>query len=223
MANIRDILSPRVAAFCGVVGPLIGFASIALAVTVSASWFNWFSNALSDLGHPYMLGGLHGVPGFNPAALIFNAGMFITGIITLLPGFQLVRVQRTEKSIIGTLGGLLFIASMIFLSGVGICNESAELLLLHIITAGGFFISLMLASILYGVALLRFVGTRREGLLALFLSIVITVTFFFGFRLIPGAAIPEMIIAVAGFLWLLPICFRLYHYAGKMGSLGPAW
>ncbi len=221
MAKMRDILSPKVAAFCGVIGPLIGFASIALAVLVSASWFNWFTNALSDLGHPTMLGGINGVPGFNPAALIFNVGMFITGIITLFPGFQLIRVKRTEKSLIGKLGGLLFIASMIFLSGVGIFHEG--LVFPHIITAGGFFISLMLASILYGISLLRFVGTRREGMLTLLLSIIIALTFFFGFRLIPGAAIPEMIIAVAGFLWLLPICFRLYHYTGKLGSLGPAW
>lgn len=220
MVKLKDILSPKVAAFCGVVGPLIGFASIGIAVMIS-SWFNWFSHALSDLGHPTMLRGLTGDPGFNPAAIVFNAGMFITGIVTLFPGFQLVRVKRTEKSIFGILGGICFIASMIFLSGVGIFHEG--LLLGHIITAGGFFISLTIASILYGISLFRYVGTRREGMLALALSIVITITLFLGFRLIPGAAIPEMIIAVAGFLWLLPICFRLYHYTGKLGSLGPAW
>ena len=221
MAKLKDIFSPRIAAFCGVVGPIIGFASIAVAVIVSASWFNWFSNALSDLGHPTMLGGTHGVPGFNPAALIFNAGLFITGIVTLFPGFQLLRVKQKEKSIFGVLGGILFIASMIFLSGVGIFHEG--LILGHIITAVGFFVSLTLASILYGISLLRYVGTRREGILALALGILIAITLVLGFVLIPGAAIPEMIIAIAGFLWLLPICFRLYHYTGKIGSLGPAW
>jgi hypothetical membrane protein len=221
MAQLKDIFSPRIAAFCGVIGPLIGFASIAVAVILSAGWFNWFVHALSDLGHPTMLGGMHGTPGLNPAALIFNAGLFITGIITLFPGFQLVRVKRKEKSLFGILGGISFIASMIFLSGVGIFHEG--LILGHIITAGGFFIALMLASILNGISLLRYVGTRREGILALALGIVIAVTLFVGFGLIPSAAIPEMIIAIAGFLWLLPICFRLYHYTGKIGSLGPAW
>jgi hypothetical membrane protein len=222
MAKIKDILSPKVAAVCGVIGPLIGFISIAIAIMVSLSWFNWFGNALSDLGHPTMLGGLSGSSGSNPAALIFNAGMFITGIITLFPGFQLIRVHRTETSLFGKLGGATFMVSMIFLSGVGIFHEG--LLLPHIITAGGFFIALTLASFLIGIALLRYRGTRREGLLAIVLGIVIIITLLMMvLRVFTAAAIPEIIIAIAGFLWLLPICFRLWHYTGKMGSLGPAW
>ncbi|MCK4783217.1 MAG: hypothetical protein KAV87_05655, partial [Desulfobacteraceae bacterium] len=52
--------SSRFAAVCGILGPLIAFTAILVAIGVSASWFSWFDNALSDLGHPFRLGGSSG-------------------------------------------------------------------------------------------------------------------------------------------------------------------
>ena len=211
--------SPRFAAVCGILGPLVGFSCIGIAVVLSASWFNWFFYALSDLGNPIMLGGFHGISGVNPAALVFNGGMFVTGVLAAFFGLQLFLIQRSQKSLIGASGGVLFIISMICLAGVGVFNE--VLLLGHVITATGFFFGVMLASIVYGVALLRVAKSRLLGILTFVMGIIILATLLMMFgRLLPftGAAVPEMIVAVAAFAWVVPISIRLYMGAGKHPS-----
>jgi len=210
------ILSPRFAAICGILGPLVGFSSIGAAVALSASWFNWFIHALSDLGNPVMLGGFYGILGWNPAAPIFNGGMFATGVLATLFGLQLFLIQRRQKSLAGMTGGVLFMVAMLCLAGVGIFNE--VLILGHIITAAGFFFATMLASIAYGVALLRIAKSRLLGSLTLIMGIVILVTLVMMFgRLLPfaGAAIPEMIVAVAAFAWVVPLSIHLYLSAAR--------
>lgn len=210
------LLSPRFAAVCGILGPLVGFSSIGAAVALSASWFNWFIHALSDLGNPIMLGGFYGTLGWNPAAPIFNGGMFATGVLATFFGLQLLHIQRSEKSLAGMGGGILFIIAMLCLAGVGIFNE--VLILGHIITAAGFFFATMLASIAYGVTFLRVAKSRLIGSLTLVMGIIIlaTLVMMFG-RLLPftGAAIPEMIVAVAAFAWVVPLSLQLYLGAGK--------
>jgi hypothetical membrane protein len=205
------LLSPRFAAICGILGPLVGFSSIGAAVALSASWFNWFIHALSDLGNPVMLGGLHGTLGSNPAAPIFNGGMFANGVLATLFGLQLFLIQRRQKSLAGMTGGVLFVVAMLCLAGVGIFNE--VLILGHIITAAGFFFATMLASIAYGVALLRDAKSKLLGGLTLIMGIIILVTLVLMFgSLLPfaGAAIPEMVVAVAAFAWVVPLSIQLY-------------
>jgi hypothetical membrane protein len=206
--------SPRFAAVCGILGPLVGFSSIGAAVVISASWFNWFMHALSDLGNPIMLGGFQGTLGSNPAALVFNGGMFVTGILAAFFGLQLFVTQRREKSVLGIAGGILFMIAMLSLAGVGVFNE--VLILGHIITASGFFFATMLASITYGVALLRVPKSRLLGSLTLLMGIIILVTLLMMFgRLLPftGAAIPEMVVAVAAFAWVVAQSVQFYRGA----------
>jgi len=205
------LLSPRFAAICGILGPLVGFSSIGAAVALSASWFNWFIHALSDLGNPVMLGGFHGTLGSNPAAPIFNGGMFATGVLAALFGLQLFLIQRRRKSLAGMTGGVLFVGAMLCLAGVGIFNE--VLILGHIITAAGFFFATMLASIAYGVALLRDAKSKLMGGLTLIMGIIILATLLLMFgSLLPftGAAIPEMVVAMAAFAWVVPLSIQLY-------------
>jgi hypothetical membrane protein len=208
--------SPRFAAICGILGPLLGFGSIGVAVALSASWFNWFDHALSDLGNPVMLGGFHGDPGLNLAAPIFNGGMIVTGLLAVFLGLQLVLIQRAQKSRLGVAGGALLMIAMLCLAGVGVFHEL--LVLGHIMTASGFFFGLMLASISYGVALLRVPASRLLGSVTLVMGIImlVTLTLMFG-GLLPfsGAAIPEIILAVAGFAWVVPLSVQLYLGAGK--------
>jgi len=208
--------SPRFAAICGILGPALLFGTIGAAIAVSASWFSWFNYALSDLGNPVMIGGFHGIPGPNPAAPIFNGGVFVAGGLIMVLGLQLVFIQRREKSLVGMAGGILFTIAMLCLAGVGVFNE--VLILGHIIAAATLFFATMLASIFYGVALLRVRTSRPLGGFALVLGIIMLVTLVMMFgQLLPftGAAIPEMILAVAGFAWVVPLSIQLYLGAGK--------
>lgn len=211
------LFSSRVGAICGILGPLIGFASIAFAISLSLSWFNWWTNALSDLGHPGMLGGLNGTPGLNFAAPYFNGGLILTGIITIIFCMHLLMFFYLRKKIIGMIGTFLFMISMMFLVLVGIYHEA--LLFPHAIAALGFFFTLFSCTIILGIAFVRNPSTRIEGIIALTMGVIITITLFVGFsNLAPwtGAAIPEMIMAIAGFIWIVPVCIRMYWYGYEM-------
>jgi hypothetical membrane protein len=211
--RIQDfLLSPQFGAICGVLGPSIGFLCVGFAIILSP-WFNWASNALSDLGHPSMLGGINGVPGLNLAAPVFNIGLFVTGLVTILFGIHLLVFLWIQKSPIGIIGSIVLILSMTFLSAVGVFHEG--LLWSHAIAAMGFFFSLFIATLLIGIALLISRSTRYEGLITLAMGIGITLTLAFWFTgLLPwsGAAIPEIILAIAGFIWIIPVSIRLYRF-----------
>ena len=102
------------------------------------------------------------------------------------------------------------------LAGVGVFNE--VLILGHIITAAGFFFATMLASIAYGVALLRVAKSKLLGAFTLVMGIIILVTLLAMFGvLLPftGAAIPEMIVAVAAYAWVVLQSVQFYRSAGK--------
>lgn len=211
------LFSSRLGAICGILGPLIGFVSIAIAISLSPSWFNWWTNALSDLGHPDMLGGLNGTPGLNPAAPFFNGGLILTGIVTIIFGTHLLMFFYLRKNIIGIIGTFLLMSSMTFLALVGVYHEA--LLFPHAIAALGFFFTLFICSIILGIAFVRIPSTRIEGIIALIMGVIITITLFMGFsNLAPwtGAAIPEMIMAIAGFIWIVPVCIRMYRFEYKM-------
>ncbi|MFX0077748.1 MAG: DUF998 domain-containing protein [Candidatus Hermodarchaeota archaeon] len=211
------LFSSRLGAICGILGPLIGFASIAIAISLSPSWFNWWTNALSDLGHPGMLGGLNGTPGLNPAAPYFNGGLILTGIVTIIFCTHLLMFFYLRRNIIGIIGTFLFMISMTLLALVGVYHEA--LLLPHAIAAMGFFFTLFICTIILGIALVRIPSTRIEGIIALIMGVIITITLFVGFSdLAPwtGAAIPEIILAIAGFIWIVPVCIRMYQRGYEM-------
>ena len=208
--------SPQFGAICGILGPVIGFISVGIAIFLSP-WFIWASNALSDLGHPTMLGGINGIPGSNPAAPVFNIGLIVTGLISIAFGIHLILYFQHQKSSIGLIGGFVFILSMAFLAAVGVFHEG--ILFPHAIAALGFFFGLFIASILIGIALLLKASTRHEGIIALVLGIIITITIVVWFAdMLPwsGAAIPEIILAIAGFIWIIPVCIRLFRFGYDM-------
>lgn len=205
------LLSPQLGAICGIIGPLIGFLGITVAIFFSP-WFNWWTDALSDLGHPWMIGGISGVPGLNPAAPIFNGGLILTGMISILCGVHLLHFFWQRRAPFGLIGATLFLISMVFLTAVGVFHEG--ILWPHAIAAMGFFFTLFACSFFIGIGLIRKSAIRYEGLLAILMGIIITITLFIGFsNLAPwtGAAIPEIIMAIAGFAWLVLICIRLYR------------
>jgi hypothetical membrane protein len=194
------LMSNRFAAICGLLGPLIAFIGIAVSISLSLSWFTWFNNALSDLGHPS-----------RPVAPIFNGGLILCGIITLPLAFRLILLQRSQKSIIGIIGGFFLLLSQFFVIGVGLFNEA--FVGLHYAASVGFFVSLLLFGLIYGVTMMRIQDTRLVGILAFLLAFISAATWVAKFaNLLPwtGVAIPEIISAIAIFVWVFPVCIRLY-------------
>ncbi len=126
-----------------------------------------------------MLGGLNGTPGLNPAAPFFNGGLILTGIVTLIFGTHLLMYFYLRMNSIGMIGSFLFMISMTFLALVGVYHET--FLLPHAIAALGFFFALLICTIILGIAFVRNPSTRIEGIIALIMGVIITVTLFVEF------------------------------------------
>lgn len=207
---LAKLTSSRLAAVCGILGPIIALTAILVAIGVSASWFNWFDNALSDLGHPFRLGGSSGTPGTNLAAPIFNIGLIACGIITLPLALRLI-LQRDHKSILGSIGGVLLLVSQFFLIGIGVLNEAFGDL--HFIVSVGFFVTVLLFGLIYGVTMILTPETRWFGVTAFLLAIAgaaFWVAYYLSLVPFSGVAIPEIVSAAAVIAWVIPLCIRLY-------------
>lgn len=204
------LTSSRFAAVCGILGPIVALTGILVAIGMSASWFNWFDNALSDLGHPYMLGGTSGIPGVNLAAPVFNIGLIACGIITLPLAFRLI-LQKDHKSILGSIGGALLLTSQFFLIGIGVFSEAFGDL--HFYVSVGFFVTVLLFGMLYGITMILEPETRWMGIMAFilaFIGAVFWAAYIVGLVPFSGVAIPEIVSAAAVIVWVIPLCVRLY-------------
>jgi hypothetical membrane protein len=210
------LISPQFGALCGIIGPLIGFLLLSIAIIISP-WFNWVTNALSDLGHPAMIGGINGIPGINPVAPIFNSSLILTGIAGIIFGIHLTFYFRQNKCLLGLIGGLVFILSMGMLAAVGVFHEG--ILIPHIIAALVYFVGLVISTLLVGIPLTFRASPRKEGILTSAIGIVVTITtvaWFLDLLPWPGAALPEIMLVISGYIWILVVGIRLYRFGYEM-------
>jgi hypothetical membrane protein len=206
---LEFIISTRFAGICGIIGPLIALIGIVTAILISP-WFNWLTNALSDLGHPWMLGGSNGTPGLNPAAPIFNTGLSLAGLITLVMTVWLIRHQVFEKSVIGIIAAILLTIAQFFLIGIGVFHEGFGNT--HFVVSVGFFVTLLIAGMIYGVRLMQEKHLRLIGIIAFILALVsalIWVAYYLSVLPFTGVAIPEIISAITAIIWVYPLCILL--------------
>ncbi len=206
---LEFIISTRFAGLCGIIGPLIALIGIVAAILVSP-WFNWLTNALSDLGHPWMLGGSNGTPGLNPAAPIFNTSLSLAGLITLMMTIWLIRHQVFERSVIGIIAAILLTIAQFFLIGIGVFHEGFGYT--HFVVSVGFFVTLLIAGMIYGVRLMQEKHLRLIGIMAFILALVsalIWVAYYLNVLPFTGVAIPEIISAITAIIWVYPLCIML--------------
>jgi hypothetical membrane protein len=207
---LGKLTSSRFAAVCGILGPIVALTGILVAIGMSAAWFNWYNNALSDLGHPFMLGGSSGTPGTNLAAPVFNIGLIACGIITLPLALRLM-LQRENESMLGAIGGVLLLVSQFFLIGIGVLNEAFGEL--HFYVSVGFFVTVLLFGMIYGITMALTPETRWFGVFASILALagaVFWVAYYLDLVPFTGVAIPEIVSAAAVIVWVVPLCIRLY-------------
>jgi hypothetical membrane protein len=76
----------------------------------------------------------------------------------------------------------------------------------------GFFVTLILAGIIFGIRLMLEKQTRIFGIFAFILAIIsmlVWVVYYLGFTIFTGVAIPEIISALAAIIWVIPLCIRI--------------
>lgn len=73
----------RVAGICGIFIPVVIFTVLGVSL-VSSPWFNWSQHALSDLGIE------------ENTAVLFNNGMIVGGILSLIFSFGLIKILSNK-------------------------------------------------------------------------------------------------------------------------------
>jgi len=174
-------------ALLGVVGPLTAHVSIATSI-LSAPWFRWSSNALSDLGHAAR----------SEVAPIYNFGLALAGCLVAVYAVTVFRRHAKYTSIVVAVSAFLLQLVAVFDEVYGSLHQAVSVL---------FFVSLTIASVAYAV--------ERKSLSA---SVAFATSLGFwamyGAKVYSaGIAVPE-IISVAGVSsWILLSAFRIYRAA----------
>jgi len=122
-------LKQRLGALFGVLGPLLVYFSIAASLIVS-TWFNWQTNALSDLGHAVN----------SEAAPIFNGGLFLAGFCLMIYSITVFEKHAKHSS-------TCLLVSSFFVQMLAVFNEVYGSL--HYVAAVPHFLTLSLTAIIY--------------------------------------------------------------------------
>ena len=199
MATNENCPSRRFPGILGIIGPIISLVTIIMAIMLSLSWFTWEGNALSDLGN--YDNGLF-------AAIVFNAGLILTGIFLLIFVYCFV---RAIKDLPTKLGLIPFFIALVFLIAIGVFSENAGII--HYYVSVGFFGSFPFAMWFVGLGFLRFRKFWWFSLISIilpFYSIYMWTSWFGGvFPFWTGNAIPEITTALTGIGWLWLIFFTV--------------
>ena len=188
----------------GIAGPFIVFAFILSAI---ASWehFNWFNNALSDLG----------VQG-DSTAIIFNSGLVVGGFLFALFGTGLF--QYVGNRLIGKIGTLSFVAACINLMGIGIFNENYDPT--HYILSVTFFTLFPIAMLIL-VGAFWIEGKRKLSIFTLALALASATVW--GLQLtiqyVSNVAIPEFVSGLFGAAWVMAVSYLMLKESSKTTAL----
>ena len=208
----KSIVRYRISGVCGILTPVVAFVFISLSIT-SASEFSWIENALSDLG--VMLG---------VTSALFNFGLIVSGILGFIFATNLVRLLRFDifshdarmlyPDNRGLGGALIFSLACLALVAIGVFPENVRYL--HFFASVAFFVLLIGALLRMGIGFWR-ARQKRIAMFTLLLGMVIAAPWLLLFlvRYVSGVAIPELIAAVAGGLWVGVFGFKMLKMASR--------
>ena len=163
-------------ALFGVLGPLLVYLSIAVSLFVSP-WFNWQTNALSDLGHAVN----------SDAAPIFNGGLFLAGFCLMIYSITAFKKHANYSS-------TSLLVSSFFVQMLAVINEAYGSL--HYVAAVPHFLTLSLTSIVYGYE------KRSKFAIATFVVVMFTWLLYSLGAFNMGIAVPETMSKLV-LLWIL--------------------
>lgn len=181
---------PLVAGACGLAAPLVGLSMVFTAVS-RAPWFNWPTNALSDLG-------------VGPTAPVFNYGLIAAGAIAVAFAVGVGRYIIGGRAGVACSGALLWACSSLVL--IGLFPEDAGRV--HYLVSVSFFVSLPVSMLLLALVLL--LQDRRANRPSVLLTVVLALVAGAVWALPhDGVAIPEIVSSVCGSGWFVVFGLRL--------------
>ncbi|MGQ9565715.1 MAG: DUF998 domain-containing protein [Candidatus Bathyarchaeales archaeon] len=185
----------KMAGVFGVASPVLAFVLIGLAIS-RAAWFTWTGNALSDLG-------VH-----EESAWLFNSGLFLSGILTVIFAFGVIRFYGTKAA--GRSGAFFLLLAGVFLAAIGVFPETAPNNI-HYIVSVAFFSALPLSLFLQSLTLITSTAGRSLGTFTLVMAIIALLPWVIwtAFKPYSGVAIPELVSAIAAALWSITMGIKL--------------
>jgi hypothetical membrane protein len=177
----------RVAGICGILIPVVIFTCLGLSLA-SSPWFTWTQHALSDLGIS------------KDTEVLFNFGMVIGGILTLIFSFGL-RKMLSNKT-----GAYILALSSLALIGIGLFPET--IFALHFITSASFFVLLTIALLIIGITINHNSFERSIGIPALAIALIAIGSVVFLFY-VEGIAISEALSCFPAFVWCLSVGVKM--------------
>ena len=177
-------MEERVYALFGVFGPLLVYSSIAVSLIFSP-WFNWETNALSDMGRSVT----------GSTAFIFNLGLLLAGFFLLV--YSLTAFKKHAKY-----SSYCLLVSSFFVQLIAVFNETYGQI--HYAVAVPHFLMLSLTSIVYSVE------KRSTFALVTFLVVMFSWLIYSLNVLNIGIAIPE-IISKFIVVWIIFSAIQIYR------------
>jgi hypothetical membrane protein len=189
----------KIAGLCGIIGPLVSFCFIALAISHSLSWFSWTSSALSDLAGPKAT---------ITATTIFNFGLILGGLLSMIFAIGLIHVLR--KRTLGLIGALLLVLSDASLIAVGIFPETTGRI--HFYVSVAFFALFPISLFFIGASAVMDSSERDLGfatiLFGMFAVISVAPLILVD---VTDVGIHELLAALAGSMWSIILGIKLYR------------
>jgi hypothetical membrane protein len=176
-------MEERVYALFGIFGPLLVYASIALALVLSP-WFSWESDALSDLGRAVT----------SDAAPIFNLGLLLAGFLMMV--YALTVFQKHAKY-----SSFCLLVSTFLVQLLAVFNEVYGSL--HYVVAVPHFVMLSLTSIVYTVE-------KRSAVALTTFILVMFSWLLYGLNIFNiGIAVPETVSKLV-LAWIMYSAIKIY-------------
>lgn len=169
-------------ALLGIMGPVIAYLSIGLAIYFS-SWFSWYENALSDLGHAQK----------SNVAPIFNSGLLLSGFLIAVYAIKSLSKHAKYTSISLAFSALMLQSVAAFDEIYGKIHFAASIL---------FFVSAGISCLVYSIE-------EKTVLAALaFLAGLLVWAMYWTGIYEAGIAVPEIISSLAVTLCVIQSAFR---------------
>ena len=182
--GVVGITKERYYALLGILAPIVAAVFIITAIIMSP-WFNWSSNALSDLGHSAE----------SNVAPFFNIGLLLCGFLTIIYSLTIFRSYAKYTSYFLVFAGLALQLVATFDEVYGAFHFQVSVL---------FFISLGFASVSYFI--------EKRSIIAVAAFVVGSISWMlFGLKIYStGIAVPEAISSIAVASWVVMSALRLY-------------
>lgn len=173
----------RLAGFCGVLTPIGMLTAVFISVATSP-WFNWHTDALSDIG-------------VSDTPQLFNTTFLIGGLLYLVFVIGFLRWHGVKSALAKTAAFFMLLGGSGLIL-IGVFTEEAGRL--HYVVAATYFLATPAAYLLLGLDLQRR-GRKLPG----YLTLAAGATAFLLIALVPrrGLAVPEILASVVLGAWTL--------------------